>query len=244
MCDNRARDERAREPARRHRRAEGGAGRRAHGAPEAEARASGAEAMVAHLKLLIAKLRREQYGQSSERGRKLLDQLELQLEEAAASAAEDEAAAAPAAGTTVGAFTRRKPVRAPFPAHLPRERVVIAGADRLPVLRRQAGQARRDHHRDPGGGAAAMEGDPDRAREVHLPVVREDHPAAGAVPRHPARPCRAEPAGDDPLRQVWRASAAEPAERNLCPRRRRPRRLDLGRSCRRRRRRARARSAS
>jgi hypothetical protein len=98
---------------------------------EAEARASGAEAMVAHLKLLIAKLRREQYGQSAERGRKLLDQLELQLEEAAASAAED-AAAAPAAGTTVGAFTRRKPVRAPFPAHLPRERVVIRAPTACP----------------------------------------------------------------------------------------------------------------
>jgi hypothetical protein len=34
---------------------------------QAEARVSGAEAMVAHLKLLIAKLRREQYGRSSER---------------------------------------------------------------------------------------------------------------------------------------------------------------------------------
>ena len=55
---------------------------------QAEARASGAEAMVAHYKLLIAKLKREQYGQSSERGRKLLDQLELQLEELAASATE------------------------------------------------------------------------------------------------------------------------------------------------------------
>ena len=32
---------------------------------EAEARASGAEAMVAHLKLLIAKLRHEQFGASS-----------------------------------------------------------------------------------------------------------------------------------------------------------------------------------
>jgi hypothetical protein len=42
---------------------------------EAEACASGAEAMVAHLKLLIAKLRHEQFGTSSERGRKLLDQL-------------------------------------------------------------------------------------------------------------------------------------------------------------------------
>ena len=99
---------------------------------EAEARASGAEAMVAHLKLLIAKLRREQYGQSAERGRKLLDQLELQLEEAAASAAEDAAVAAPAAGTTVGAFTRRKPARAPFPTHLPRERVVIRAPTACP----------------------------------------------------------------------------------------------------------------
>ena len=47
---------------------------------QAEARATSAEALIAHYKLLIAKLRREQYGQSSERGRRLLDQLELQLE--------------------------------------------------------------------------------------------------------------------------------------------------------------------
>ena len=97
---------------------------------EAEARASGAEALVAYYKLLIAKLRREQYGRSSERGRKLLDQLELQLEEAAARAAEDEAA--PTDGTTVHPFTRKKPVRAPFPAHLPRERVVVSGPTACP----------------------------------------------------------------------------------------------------------------
>ena len=35
----------------------------------AEARASGAEALIAYMKLVIAKLRRAQYGQSSERGR-------------------------------------------------------------------------------------------------------------------------------------------------------------------------------
>jgi len=58
---------------------------------EAEARASGAEAMVAHLKLMIAKLRHERFGASSERGRKLLAQLELQLEELETTAAEDEA---------------------------------------------------------------------------------------------------------------------------------------------------------
>jgi hypothetical protein len=37
---------------------------------EAEARASGAEAMVAHLKLLIAKMKRDRFGASAERGRK------------------------------------------------------------------------------------------------------------------------------------------------------------------------------
>lgn len=63
---------------------------------EAEARASGAEAMVAHLKLMIAKLRHEQFGASSERDRKLLNQLELQLEEVEAAAAEDETALDPA----------------------------------------------------------------------------------------------------------------------------------------------------
>jgi transposase len=51
----------------------------------------------------------------------------LQLEELQASAAEDEVAASPAAPepTTVRGVSRRKPMRAPLPAHLPRERVVV-----------------------------------------------------------------------------------------------------------------------
>jgi Transposase C of IS166 homeodomain len=56
---------------------------------EAEARASGAEAMVTHLKLLIAKLKHDRFGASSERSRKLLDQMELELEELEAAASED-----------------------------------------------------------------------------------------------------------------------------------------------------------
>ncbi len=91
---------------------------------EAEAQATASQALVAHLKLLIAKLRREQYGQSSERGRKVLDQLELQLEELEADATESAVAAEPRA-TLVQGFARRRPVRAPLPAHLPREREVI-----------------------------------------------------------------------------------------------------------------------
>lgn len=91
----------------------------------ARAEASSAEALIAHLRLTIEKMRREIYGPRSERKARLLDQLELQLEELESSAAEDELAAEKVAGATtpVRAFTRRKPSRQPFPAHLPRERV-------------------------------------------------------------------------------------------------------------------------
>jgi transposase len=97
---------------------------------EAEARASGAEAMVAHLKLLIAKLKHDRFGASSERGRKLLDQLELELGELVAAASEDATVAENAAAEDKGASRpgtapRRQPARAPLPEHLPRERVVI-----------------------------------------------------------------------------------------------------------------------
>ena len=61
-------------------------------ATRAEAEASSAEAIIATLKLEIEKLRREIYGQRSERKARLLDQLELQLEELEAHASEDELA--------------------------------------------------------------------------------------------------------------------------------------------------------
>ena len=95
----------------------------------ARAEASSAEALIAHLRLTIEKMRREIYGPRSERKARLLDQLELQLEELESSAAEDELAAEKVAGATtpVRAFTRRKPSRQPFPAHLPRERVIVPG---------------------------------------------------------------------------------------------------------------------
>jgi transposase len=91
--------------------------------------------MVAHLKLVIAKLEHHRYGASSERGRKLLDQAELQLEELEADNAEDGMAAeisTDQAGSVVRSFTRRRPVRGSLPAHLPRERVVIPGPAACP----------------------------------------------------------------------------------------------------------------
>ena len=99
----------------------------------AKAKVSDDQALIAHLKLQIEKLKRELYGPRSERTARLLDQLELQLEELEAAATEDEIAAERAAAetsTNVAAFTRKRPSRKPFPDHLPRERVVIAAPSR------------------------------------------------------------------------------------------------------------------
>src|SRR5215510_15267873 len=81
---------------------------------------------IEKLKYTLAKLRHQQFGQSSERAA-LLDQLELRLCELQENTAEAEAAAqlaAEQARIRVEAFERRPPARRPLPAHLPRERVV------------------------------------------------------------------------------------------------------------------------
>ena len=94
----------------------------------AKARASEDLALIAHQKLRIAKLERQIYGPRSERSARLLDQMELQLEELEANATEDELAAGTAVArtTAVAGFTRKRPgQRNTFPEHLPRERVII-----------------------------------------------------------------------------------------------------------------------
>ena len=92
----------------------------------AKARASDDQAMIAHQKLQIAKLRHQLYGQRSERAVRLLDQLALGFDELESSATADEMAAEQAAArtTNVAPFTRKRPSRQPFPEHLPRERRV------------------------------------------------------------------------------------------------------------------------
>ena len=95
-----------------------------------QSRESSGEAVIAHLRLTIEKMRREVYGQRNERSARLLGQMELELEELEAAASEDELAAEQAATvaiTTVGSFRRKKPSRKPFPEDLPRERIVVTG---------------------------------------------------------------------------------------------------------------------
>jgi transposase len=84
-------------------------------------------ATIARENLEIAKLKRQIFGARSERTARLIDQMELDLEELEAAATEDEIAAGRAAAktTNVAPFTRKRPSRQPFPEHLPRERVVV-----------------------------------------------------------------------------------------------------------------------
>jgi transposase len=90
---------------------------------DARAKLSGAEAMIAHLQLVIAKMKREMFGPRSERSQRLIEQMELQLEDVAAELGED-AAKLEAARVEVHGFTRCKATRRDFPDHLPRRRVV------------------------------------------------------------------------------------------------------------------------
>jgi transposase len=177
-----------------------------------EARISASEAVIVHLKLLIAKLRREQYGQSSERGRQVLDQMELQLEDLEADAAET--AVVPERGPNGASpqgFTRRRPVRAPLPEHLPRERVIVPAPSACPCCGGRLARLGEDV-------TETLEVVPRRwkviqtVREKHLPVLRANHPAAGTVPPDHAGSCRRGAVGHGALCQVRPASAAEPAK--------------------------------
>jgi transposase len=93
--------------------------------------------LIEALKLTIAKLRHDKHGASSERGRKLIDQLELQLAEIEESAAQDETAAELSAQAADSRRAREesgrlKPARRALPEHLPRERLVHAAPAQCP----------------------------------------------------------------------------------------------------------------
>jgi transposase len=92
----------------------------------AESEAKSRALLIEKLKYMIARLRHERFGQSSERSA-ILEQLELSLAELEEDASEADAAAQRAAANAkveVRSFERRKPARRPLPEHLPRERIV------------------------------------------------------------------------------------------------------------------------
>lgn len=106
---------------------------------QAKARLTTVSVTIEAMKLEIARLRRETFGQKSERGARLIEQLEFELEELEIDRAEDERAADEAAeaarkaGRAIVPQRRRRPaVKKPFPSHLPRERRVIASPSACP----------------------------------------------------------------------------------------------------------------
>lgn len=90
---------------------------------------SGQRDLIARLRLQLARLRRMQFGRSSERLGREADQLELALEELEADAPTPAAPETPPAeADSAGRRERRKPARRPLPDHLPRD-TVEHGAD-------------------------------------------------------------------------------------------------------------------
>src|SRR5437667_12837993 len=74
---------------------------------------------IEHLKLLIAKLQRMQFGRKSEKRARQIEQLELRLEELQLSSAE-QATPQPTTPLLISSFPA-KPRRQPLPDHLPRQ---------------------------------------------------------------------------------------------------------------------------
>ena len=81
---------------------------------------------IERLKLMLAKARREQFGQSSERGKLLVEQLELAIEDLEETQAEQDTRAEIAAPEAAKEKLARnpRPPRRPLPDNLPVERVV------------------------------------------------------------------------------------------------------------------------
>jgi transposase len=103
---------------------------------------------IEKLKFQIAKLRRMQFGRSSERLTRQIEQLELRLEELEAGEAEE--------------ITKAATEDRPLP---------IREGDRLSSLRRRNGSARRRRHRGPRLCPGPVPSDPARPAEIRLSAL-------------------------------------------------------------------------
>src|SRR5258708_27881434 len=99
----------------------------------AKAELTGARILIEQYKAQLAKLRRMQFGQSSEKLDAQIAQLEMMLEDLEEGEAARTAAQAPKADQTKPPEReRRQPVRKPLPDHLPREEIIHAAGEAFP----------------------------------------------------------------------------------------------------------------
>ena len=184
---------------------------------------------IEKLKFQLAKLRRMQFGRSSERVTRQIEQLELRLEEL--EAGEAEAISQGRQRRPAAADPPEKPAQAQEAAgpSAPARGRARTGARRrlhLSGLRRRHGQARRRCHRGARLYPRAVSGNPPCPAEICLPVLRCDHPGAGAGSADAARARRTRHARASLGVKIYRSLAALSAEPDLCARRARSRPLD------------------
>ena len=92
-----------------------------------------AKAEIAKLKFQLARYRRAEFGRSSEKLAREIEQLELAIESLETDQAERMAAASPVVAAAIDdAVEKQKPARRPLPEHLPREEVRHAAACTCP----------------------------------------------------------------------------------------------------------------
>ena len=79
------------------------------------------EREIEHLKLLLVKLHRMQFGRKSEKLQRQIEQLELRLEELESNRSEKTSPSEPSSVATAPSATTAKPARRALPDHLPRQ---------------------------------------------------------------------------------------------------------------------------
>ena len=187
-----------------------------------------AQAEIAKLRFQLARYRRAEFGRSSEKLAREVEQLELAIEALEADQAERLAAASPVVAAAIeDAAEAQKPARRPLPEHLPREEVTASG--RLQPARTCGGALRRIGE----DVTETLDYVPGRfkvirhvAREALLPGLRYRRRSAGARSRDRPRPRRRRAARPYRRLEVRRSPAALPPGRDLRPRRRRAGDLD------------------
>ena len=127
---------------------------------------------IEHLKLLIAKLRRLQFGRKSEKVERQIEQLELKLEDLEAHRVGSLQPASRGGRVRTHSYSEDSP--SPSRASAARDQDPRTCGTSLPGVRRHAEEARRRCLRGSGMGSGQFQGDPPCASEAVLRGMRQD----------------------------------------------------------------------
>src|SRR5579864_4151541 len=126
------------------------------------------EREIEHLKLLLSKLHRMQFGRKSEKLARQIEQLELRLEELQSSAGEKEfQSPEPASVPASWGATTAKTARRAWPDHLARQtRLARSETNGVPAMPGRVTKTERGRFGDAGVRARQFRGDPARAHQA------------------------------------------------------------------------------